>query len=65
MKITPLKKAQEIIVEFEKITGKDLAIECAFSEVYQILRLSGMPQYQIVFWRSVEEHLKNIKSQLK
>jgi hypothetical protein len=62
MKITPLKKAQEIISEFEAIIEKDCM---AFNEVYQILRLSGMPQYQIVFWRSVEEHLKNIQLQLK
>lgn len=70
MKQTPHDKANQLVEEYEAIieqhcnqSSKDshysAAVESALKTVDQILKLSGLPQFQIVFWREVENELKN------
>lgn len=62
---TPKEKAEERISELEAIIEQccnqssrqshyEAARKCFLSEVNQILKLSGLPQFQIVFWREVK-----------
>lgn len=55
MKQTPKKKAIELINTFDDV-------EISLKVVNQILKLSGLPQYQIIFWREVENKLKELQT---
>ena len=66
MKQTPQKKAEERISELEAIIEQhcnqssreshhEAAKKCFAKEINQILKLSGLPQFQIVFWRKVQK----------
>ena len=66
MKQTPQKKAEERISELEAIIEQhcnqssreshyQAAKKCFAKEVNQILKLSGLPQFQIAFWREVQK----------
>ena len=64
MQQTPQEKAEERISELEAIIEQHCnqssreyhyraAKKCFAVEVSQILKLSGLPQFQIIFWREV------------
>ena len=63
---TPQQKAEERISEIEAIIEQhcnqsssqshhEAAKKCFTVEVNQILKLSGLPQFQIIFWREVQK----------
>ena len=73
MQQTPQQKTEERISEIEAIIEQhcnqssreshyEAAKKCFAIEVNQILKLSGLPQFQIVFWREVEKVIENNKS---
>ena len=52
--MNPEEIAKELIRNFKT---KEMALKATSL----INRLAGMPQFQIIFWRKVQEILKNIK----
>ena len=70
MEQTQQEKAEERISEIEAIIEQhcnqssreshhEAAKKCFSLEVNQILKLSGLPQFQIVFWREVQKVIGN------